>query len=363
MRTVLYLGRTPRGARAGGYHYAAGVTLGSELARRWRFVAPAQTVPGEGSARRRFARDVSSVDAVVRTERPDVAHMLLSYRDRWPLEVAQFGALRARGVPVVLDIRAGAFQPWWATLPGAARVLYGAMIRAAAGLTAELEADLPFLARTFDRIARYSPSFVTNAALAGPVANLRVARGAPIRLIWAGRFSEAKGAGTVLDALLQVTRPRFRLTVTGDIDEPDLEARLRAFAADAPRGIETDLRGFLPTPDDVLDVMRSQHVLLLPSAWSGEGHSNAVNQAMAAGLAVIASSGGHLPAILPPEGARFVPAGDADALATALDALAARPASLAAMGRANRARVAERYTERVALGAFEAAWLAAVEGR
>lgn len=363
MKTVLYLGRLPRDGSAGGYHAAAEATLGSSLARRWRFVTADQTAPGDAGPVRRFGDDLAALVSTVRRERPDVAHMLLSYRSRWPLEVAQFAALRAHGVPVAVDVRAGAFQAWWSEAPLGLRAAYGVLFRRAAGVTAEMEADLPFLSRTFGRIARYSPSFVTDADLAGGVADLRVRRKQVIRLAWAGRFSVDKGAEAVLDALERTDSGRFHLTVTGSVAEPALWRRLQAMAEAPPPGVTVDVRGFLPSPADVLAMLRTQHVFLLPSAYAGEGHSNAVNQAMCAGLPVIASAAGPLRSILPPQGAWFVRPCDGGALVEVLREIADRPGALGAMGTANRARVAERYNEHVALGAFEAAWRDAVEGR
>lgn len=69
-----------------------------------------------------------------------------------------------------------------------------------------------------------------------------------------------------------------------------------------------------------------------------------VMEAMAAGRPVIATSIAGLPELVTPETGWLVPAGDAEALATAIGALAETPLPrLTEMGLAGRARVLARH--------------------
>jgi glycosyltransferase involved in cell wall biosynthesis len=81
---------------------------------------------------------------------------------------------------------------------------------------------------------------------------------------------------------------------------------------------------------------------VLPSF--AEGLPMVVMEAMAAGRPVIATAVAGLPELVRPETGWLVPAGDAGALAEAMEALAGMPRErLEAMGRAGRARVLARH--------------------
>ena len=84
-------------------------------------------------------------------------------------------------------------------------------------------------------------------------------------------------------------------------------------------------------------------VFVLPSLQ--EGFSNALLEAMASGLAVVATDvGGNREAFVDGEGGRLVPSRDVDALAAALIELGEDRTQMMRMGEANRARVVDHFT-------------------
>jgi len=94
-------------------------------------------------------------------------------------------------------------------------------------------------------------------------------------------------------------------------------------------------------------VLNSLDVLVLPSLtranWK-EQFGRVLVEAMACGVAVIGSDSGAIPTVI--EGAGLVfPEGNADALRECLATLQADPEVRAALGRAGRQRVLERYTQ------------------
>jgi glycosyltransferase involved in cell wall biosynthesis len=95
-------------------------------------------------------------------------------------------------------------------------------------------------------------------------------------------------------------------------------------------------------PDQKWDLLAESDVFLLPS--HAEGMPNAVLEAMAAGLPVIATPVGAIPEMLGAgSGGRLIPVGDAASLAQALLQLQANPALRHTMGEWNRARVEACY--------------------
>ena len=109
-------------------------------------------------------------------------------------------------------------------------------------------------------------------------------------------------------------------------------------------------------------LLAASSLLCLPS--HGEPFGMAVLEAMAAGRAVVAcDAGGPRQLVDRDAGGRLVPAGDADALGSALATLLADPAALARLGAFNRARVEAGYTLEHVVDLVEAAYAAAAAQR
>ncbi|NNH24401.1 glycosyltransferase family 4 protein, partial [Pseudokineococcus marinus] len=115
--------------------------------------------------------------------------------------------------------------------------------------------------------------------------------------------------------------------VVGDGD-PAVEARVRRLVAELDAPVR--LLGARP---DVPELLARADVFALSSTW--EARSLAVQEAMAAGLPVVATRTGGLPDLLEGVGA-LVPVGDDRALADAVAALLADPLARERAGRAAR---------------------------
>jgi colanic acid/amylovoran biosynthesis glycosyltransferase len=162
----------------------------------------------------------------------------------------------------------------------------------------------------------------------------------PVRLVAIGRFTEQKGQLLLVEALARAVavHPGIRLTLVGDGEmRVEIEAAIRA------QGMErhVTLTGWLDE-DRVRAELAAAHALVLPSF--AEGLPVVAMEAMAAGRPVIASAIAGIPELVRPETGWLTPAGDAEALAEAICALADTPLErLDAMGRAGRARALARH--------------------
>lgn len=106
--------------------------------------------------------------------------------------------------------------------------------------------------------------------------------------------------------------------------------------------------------DRVLELMSRFPIFLLPS--HGEGFPNSLVEAMAAGMACVATPVGAVPEMAEGGGVMMVPVGDAPALAEAIEALVSDGARRVQLGEAARRTVAARYTASVALSGLAAAY-------
>jgi glycosyltransferase involved in cell wall biosynthesis len=161
---------------------------------------------------------------------------------------------------------------------------------------------------------------------------------APCRVVFVGRLSEEKGLDVLLEAWqhlrLVSTRP-VSLFLWGD---GPLASTLKATSARLGLASRVHFAGQVTEAAAALGTM---DIFVLAS--SAEGNSNAVLEAMAAGLPIVATAVGGTPMQVGPEGAAFLcPPGDPQALAAALRRLVEDPALRGATGAAMRRR-AEQY--------------------
>jgi glycosyltransferase involved in cell wall biosynthesis len=157
-------------------------------------------------------------------------------------------------------------------------------------------------------------------------------------ILTVSRIAPQKRLDVLVDAAatLHERRPDVQWLVAGDGDT-DLLAQLqeRAEARNAPVT-------WLGHRNDVPALMAAADVFALPSAW--EARALVVQEAMAAGLPVVATAVGGVPDLLGDTGL-LVPPGDADALVGALERLLADRVLAAGLARAARDRFASLPTE------------------
>lgn len=258
---------------------------------------------------------------LLRAFRPDVVHAFLFHA----YVIAGPAALLA-GVPVRVAGRRslGTFLDGRTLLRAAERVTtrsYDALVanaRAVADDTLRRERVRPELVHV-----------LPNALPAGSFHSVRDPDrpwSSPVRVICVANLIEYKGHRFLLDALAGAHQP-VHLDLVGDGPE---RAGLEAQAATA--GLDVT---FLGTRADVQSLLLAADVFVLPSLE--EGMSNALMEAMAAGLPVVATAVGGNSEVVGSAGLLCKPA-DADDLARALNSLVHNEPRARALGAAARTR-------------------------
>ena len=159
-----------------------------------------------------------------------------------------------------------------------------------------------------------------------------------VRFLFVGRLSTQKGIRFLLEATARAAnelRGRATIVVVGDGEDRDaVEARARE---ERLEGV-IDFRGWL-SREDLAKCYAEASVFVLPSL--DEGRSQAALEAMASGLAVVATDiVGNAGLVEEGVNGVLVPPRDAAALAAALTTMVhLGPAKLAAMGDASRVRI------------------------
>lgn len=151
--------------------------------------------------------------------------------------------------------------------------------------------------------------------------------------------SEIKGHGVLIEAarLVSATMPEARFAFVGDgLLRPHLEERVRAL------GLQGHIY-FLGPRKDVPEILASGDVFAFSSL--AEGLPNAVLEAMAVGLPVVATRVGGIPEIIR-DGASglLVPPNDPQALAKAILRVLSDPALAAKLACASQARARSQFS-------------------
>lgn len=174
----------------------------------------------------------------------------------------------------------------------------------------------------------------------------------------AGRLVRKKGFAYLIDALPLVGSPSpAHLAIAGG---GDLAAELRARAVAAGVEHRVHFLGDLPQ-DEVGDWFAAADAAVIPSVRDDSGNvdglPNTVLEALASGTPLVSTPAGGITAVV--EDGRtgvIVPERDPAALAAALAALLGDPARGAALGRAGRTLVQERFGWEAVAARFEAAY-------
>ena len=161
----------------------------------------------------------------------------------------------------------------------------------------------------------------------------------PLRLAYIGRLAPRKGLAEILEGLSLLNPGMASLVIAGN--GPD-EARLRLRAKEL--GVAASVHFAGPAyGEDKAKLLSQADVLLLPS--HSEGLPYALLEAMAAGVVPVVTPVGAIPEVVE-DGVhgKLVPVGNAQAIAAAVEQLAADRASLARMSAACRGRIAAGYS-------------------
>lgn len=160
-----------------------------------------------------------------------------------------------------------------------------------------------------------------------------------------GNIRRVKGHDLFIRAAAAVVRqfPKAFFTIAGDVLEPDYFAELQTLVQDLNLGKHFRFDGGIT---NLHQHLAEADVFVLPSR--SEGFSNAIIEAMAASLPVVATDvGGNAEAVIDGTSGFLVPSEDPDALAAAILMLLSDPAKANAMGLSGRNAVAERFTTEI----------------
>ncbi|HZP08103.1 glycosyltransferase [Methyloceanibacter sp.] len=223
----------------------------------------------------------------------DLLHITPLYRQFLYAEALLCAIAWTLGKRVALDIRAGSFVRNYRERSRAYRALADSLIAHAELVAVEGKEYLPFIAERRDGSVLYLPNYVQPPP-AAPVPGAEARTSAVMRLVFLSRIVPEKGVETAIRTLEILTARGLPATleVIGTGEETYVK-RLITRTGDLP----VIWSGALP-PREVKARLATAHFFLFPTVHPGEGHSNALTEAMAEGVVPICSGNGFNPSVV-----------------------------------------------------------------
>jgi len=176
-------------------------------------------------------------------------------------------------------------------------------------------------------------------------------------IVTVARLSYEKGLPTLVEAAAELAK-QHPAAVTAIVGEGPIRAELDARIASAGLADRVRLVGFRA---DVSDVLAAADVFCLPSHM--EGLPNALLEASAVGLPVVATQVGGIPElVVANETGLLVPPRRPDELADAIARLLDDPPLARRMGQAARRRIVDAFSASAAAGKYQALYESLVTG-
>ena len=175
-----------------------------------------------------------------------------------------------------------------------------------------------------------------------------------LRIVTVGNIRKVKGHDVLVHAAALVLElfPNASFYIAGEILDAPYFGALQEQIEKSGRSSQFH---FVHDMRDVAAFLESADLFVLPSR--SEGFSNAILEAMAAALPVVATDvGGNAEAIRHGETGLIVPANDPTALALAINELLSEPARMRSMGEAGRIRVGELFTAQAMMNTVSQAY-------
>lgn len=302
---------------------------------------------------RRFA--VIALELVWQRRHFDIFHVTTLYGHFLYPEAVLCLIAWGLGKRVLFDIRAGCFIERYGEHGRVYRALADALLRRADLLAVEGKEYLPFVEARRDCPIIYLPNYVSRlevykGSLTSPAG--------PIGLVFLGRIVAEKGIEQVIGALESLLGAGVDATleVIGD-GEAGYLAQLEA----RTKGLPVVWAGPL-SPEAIRTRAARAHFFVFPSRHPGEGHSNALTEAMAEGLVPVCSEQGFNRSVVADAGCVLpVDASGAEYAAAIADIW--QSGAWTTLSAAAHARMVRQFTGDVVLSDLIASYDAALVGR
>ena len=241
-----------------------------------------------------------------------IVHILGQYGNAIAREYTIVLWCKIRKIRVVYEMKGGAFVSWYESANPLLRKLALLVLTRSDAVLCEGRPYVDYL-KKLQIQGSYFPNFVPDEEVA-PIWEERLNERS-LRILFVGYCYEDKGVFDLVRACEQAARAGvpIELTLVGHENPRFANWMDNAGGVD---GIPLKIRRMgLLCHSRTIEVFRSHDIFCMPTRHPGEGHTNSINEALAAGLVVVCTRHGFLPDILTDESAYFVEKGNVAELA------------------------------------------------
>lgn len=349
-KTILLYG-PPFGARASGTVRSGGYTRNMETylstfdTPDFTMTPVFHTVRGEKSGLVglfpvRLIIDIWRIGAALAKGRPDAVHVLAIYNNALPREFFLSLMCALFRVPFIYDIKAGSFITLYRGRGPIYRWAMRSILRHSAAVLIEGETYRSFIKDEFSIDPYYFPNFIPDTDMDVQVPERLEGNG--LKVVFAGYCYAGKGVFELVEGCDRLARRGIpvRLTFAGE-ESPDFRSYLDGRTL--PEGLHIDRPGVL-TKEGVRDAMVENDIFCFPSRHSGEGHSNAINEAMACGMVIVSTRVGFLETVVSADAGYFLDAGTPEEIERVLNLIVTDRQEARRRARHARERVGREFT-------------------
>ena len=252
-----------------------------------------------------FARNVRRGSAV---------HVMMTYGPAIYREFGMSVIAASLKRPLILDIRGGSFVPWLESTGWLQRVMAHWVLDHAEAILGQGIAVMTYLRPRYGDKVHHFPNFVRSAYLPPSIEPRCTQR--ELRVIFVGYCYAGKGVFELVDGCARAARKGLAVTLTlVGAESADFKAHLDVYSP--PNGLRIERRGSLRF-HDVQSQLACQDIFCFPTRHVGEGHPNAITEAMAHALVIVTTRHGFIPELLDETQAYFVDSRSAATLADTL---------------------------------------------
>lgn len=278
--------------------------------------------------------------------RGDAGHVMMTYG---PAIYREFGMSVIAAVfkrPLIMDIRGGGFVLWLESASSLQRHMAHWLLNHAAVILGQGVAVVAYLRPRYGDKVHHFPNFVQSGYLPSKVEPRCTQR--ELGVIFVGYCYAGKGVFELVEGCAGAVRKglSLRLTLAG-AESSDFQAYLDRYPI--PAGLTINRCGVIGY-DQVQSLLASHDIFCFPTRHAGEGHPNAITEAMAHALVIVATRHGFIPDLLDESSAYFVRSASADAISDILVHIDTHRDEAQRKADNARSTVQERFMEAHVLG-------------